>query len=137
MGHDKEDFMSEQPTFGFRTLKGYGSRLVRNITVSANGHTDTDDWHNYMVKEGTSGWKRGLSFERAYAYQAKSADGAAHHLYRMVVSRQKGLAIECVVYGRTSREVWINAYHALREKGLMPTDAYKAMLESKGVLDVD
>ena len=35
-----------------------------------------------MVKEGTSGWKKGLSFERAYAYQPRGRTSDAHHLIR-------------------------------------------------------
>jgi hypothetical protein len=39
------------PTFGFRTFKGQGSRLLR----------DTDnDWVNIQAREGTAGWKKGL-----------------------------------------------------------------------------
>jgi hypothetical protein len=129
------DMSEHNATFGFRTLKGFGSRLVRNITESPGGGHDADDWVNYMVKEGTSGWKKGLSFERAYAYQSKDADGNAHHLYRMLVTRQKGLEIVCIVFGRTSRAAWVAAYAMLHEKGLMPTDAYEAMLVSKGVID--
>lgn len=128
--------MSDHPTFGFRTLKGHGSRLVRNITVSANGHVDTDDWVNYMVKEGTSGWKKGLSFERAYAYQKKDANGHAHHLYRLLVTRQQGLQVVCIAFGRTSRDAWVNAYRMLHEQGVMPTEAFESMLVSKGEIEV-
>lgn len=48
------------PTYGFRTFKGQGSRLLR----------DTDnDWVNVQAREGTAGWKKGLLFIRLYAYQ--------------------------------------------------------------------
>jgi hypothetical protein len=89
-----------------------------------------------MVKEGTSGWKKGLSFERAYAYQSKDANGDAHHLYRILVTRQKGLEIVCSAFGRTSKDAWVNAYRMLHEKGVMPTEAYHSMLGSKGAIDV-
>ncbi len=117
--------MSNQPTFGFRTLKGSGARLVRSVSVNSAGvKKDVDDWVNYMVKEGASGWKKGLSFERAYAYQPRTASSDAHHLYRMIVTRQKGLDVLCVAFGRTSEKAWENAYTALFEKGVMPEDAY-------------
>jgi hypothetical protein len=116
--------MSAHATFGFRTLKGHGSRLVRSITKTASGSVEADDWHNYMVKEGTSGWKKGLSFERAYAYQEKRATTNAHHLYRMIVTRQRGLDVLCLAFGRTSDEAWANAYEMLNRKGVMPDDAY-------------
>ena len=80
------------------------------------------------MKEGTSGWKNGLSFERAYAYEPARGEQNADHLYRMIVTRQKDLAVECAVYGRTDRTVWMNAYTALHEKGIMPTDAYDAAM---------
>jgi len=112
------------PTFGFRTLKGFGSRLVRSISVNASGKEEvSDDWHNYMVKEGTSGWKKGLSFERAYAYQPASGVQEAHHLYRIIVTRQKGLDVLAIVYGRNNESVWHNTREILKEKGIMPRDA--------------
>jgi hypothetical protein len=130
MGHDKKGqiMSNEHPSFGFRTLKGFGSRLVRGITVDANGKNDADDWHNYMVKEGTSGWKKGLSFERAYAYQPRSKTSEAHHLYRMIVTRQQSLDVLCIAFGRTSDVAWRNAYTMLHEKGVMPDDAYEAAI---------
>ena len=127
--------MSEHPTFGFHTLKGFGSRLVRSVTESPNGGHETDDWLNYQVKEGVSGWKKGLSFERTYAYQQQDVNGNAHHLYRMTVTRQKGLAIECVVYGRTNQDVWDAAYAELHKKGVMPTEAYYDFIASKSSID--
>lgn len=123
--------MSTNATFGFRTLKGFGSRLVRGISVGPTGAQEADDWHNYMVKEGMSGWKKNLSFERAYAYQAASKTTKAHHLYRLIVTRQHGLELVCVVYGRTSDQAWINAYTALHTKGVMPDDAYDALIEAQ------
>lgn len=123
--------MSTNATFGFRTLKGFGSRLVRGTSVGPTGAEEADDWHNYMVKEGTSGWKKNLSFERAYAYQPATKRTNAHHLYRMIVTRQIGLELVCVVYGRTSHEAWINAYKALHIKGVMPDDAYDALMEAQ------
>jgi hypothetical protein len=39
------------PTFGFRTFKGFGSRLLRD---------EDNDWVNVQVREGTTGWKKGL-----------------------------------------------------------------------------
>jgi hypothetical protein len=95
--------------------------------VRAGGEgVKTDDWHNYQVKEGTSGWKDGLSFERAYAYQPARAGVAGHHLYRMIVTRQAGLDIVAVAYGRTGDSVWNQAYEELHRKGLMPDEAYEA-----------
>jgi hypothetical protein len=88
-----------------------------------------------MVKEGTSGWKKGLSLERAYACKEKSVDGKGHHLYRMIVTRQKGLEIVCSAYGRTSHRAWVNAYTALHEKGLMPTAAYDALMATESSVD--
>lgn len=114
--------MSTNATFGFHTLKGLGTRLVR----AGGDGAKTDDWHNYQVKEGTSGWKNGLTFERAYAYQRGRLDAPAHHLYRMIVTRQAGLDIVAVAYGRTSDAVWNQSYEELYRKGLMPEDAYAA-----------
>jgi hypothetical protein len=115
-------------TFGFHTLKGIGSRLVRGKTDSG-----IDDWHNYMVKEGESGWKNGLSFERAYCYQKAdiTSKGKGHHLYRMIVTRQQNLDVLCVVYGRNNLTVWAKAYEALFEKGIMPAEAYKDFLDNQ------
>jgi hypothetical protein len=133
----RKDFMSEHGTGGFHTLKGFGSRLVRSVIESPNGGHETDDWLNYQVKEGVTGWKKGLSFERTYAYQQKDVAGGAHHLYRMIVTRQKGLAIECVVYGRTNQDVWNAAYAELHKKGVMPTDAYTDFLASQEPIEVE
>jgi hypothetical protein len=123
--------MSANATFGFRTLKGFGSRLVRSVSTSPSGTQESDDWHNYMVKEGLSGWKRGLSFERAYAYQERSTTANAHHLYRMTVTRQRGLDVLCIAFGRTSDEAWANAYEMLNRKGVMPDDAYAAFVNGQ------
>jgi hypothetical protein len=122
--------MPDLPHSDSRTLKGFGARLVRNVTESANGAKDPDDWHNYLVVEGTSGWARGLSFERGYAYQPRSETSEAHHLYRLLVTRQRGLDVLCVVYGRTSKKAWTNAFTALYQKGVMPADAYTVSMQS-------
>lgn len=110
------------PTYGFRTLKGHGSRLVRGLSDRG----EPDDWHNYLVREGTSGWKKGLSFERAYAYQDRTPTSNAHHLYRVIVTRQQGLDVLCIAFGRTSDEARANAYEMLHRKGVMPDAAYEA-----------
>jgi hypothetical protein len=81
-----------------------------------------------MVKEGVGGWTKCLSFERAYAYHSKTGTSEAHRLYRMTVTRQKGLDILAVAYGRTSDEEWETAYAALHTKGIMPGSAYDAFV---------
>lgn len=105
--------MPDNFTFGFRVLKGVGARLVRDGTLSGK----VDGSVNVKVKEGVSGWRRGLLFERTYAYQ--QVDG---HLYRLVVTRLRGLDILAVAYGRTNDEVWDAAYEQLRVKGELPDE---------------
>jgi hypothetical protein len=122
---------------GFRTLKGFGSRLVRNVTTNAQGQHETDDWVNYMVDEGTGDWKKGLSFERAYAYQPRSKTSEAHHLYRIIVTRQVGLDVICTAHGRNSNKAWMNAYTELHEKGVMPDAAYEIAKASSNPATAD
>jgi hypothetical protein len=98
------------PTFGFRTFKGQGSRLLR----------DTDnDWVNIQAREGTAGWKKGLLFTRHYAYQEKGINGA-QHLYRYECLRLTGLDTVATAYGKTNDEARGRLYDALRQKGVMP-----------------
>jgi hypothetical protein len=99
------------PTFGFRTFKGFGSRLLRD---------EDNDWVNIQAREGTSGWKQGLLFLRTYAYQEKTPAGGAQHLYRYECVRLKGLDLLSVAYGRTNDEARDNLYADLKRKGVMP-----------------
>lgn len=101
------------PTFGFRTFKGRGSRLLRD---------EDNDWVNVQVREGTSGWKKGLLFTRHYAYQEKGANGA-QHLYRYECLRLKRLDSIATAFGRTNDEARSALYDDLKRKGIMPTDA--------------
>jgi len=103
------------PTFGFRTYKGQGSRLLRDVP--------DNDWGNLQAKEGTSGWKDGLLFTRTYAYQEASATRSAGHLYRVEATRLSGLDRIAEAHGRTSKEAWSALYDDLRRKGVMPADA--------------
>jgi hypothetical protein len=98
------------PTFGFRTFKGQGSRLLR----------DTDnDWVNIQAREGTAGWKKGLLFTRHYAYQEKGINGA-QHLYRYECLRLIGLDTVATAYGKTNDEARSRLYDVLKQKGVMP-----------------
>lgn len=99
------------PTFGFRTFKGFGSRLLRD---------KDNDWVNIQAREGTSGWKRGLLFVRVYSYQEKTAAGRAQHLYRYECLRLSGLDQLAVAFGRTFDEARDNLYEDLKRKGVMP-----------------
>jgi hypothetical protein len=99
------------PTFGFRTLKGRGSRLVRS---------EDDDWINIQSREGMSGWKKGLLFTRHYAYQQAGQNGA-QHLYRYECIRLNGLDSVAVAFGKTNDEARDNLYEDLKRKGVMPT----------------
>ena len=101
------------PTFGFRTYKGKGSRLLRG---------EDNDWVNVQTREGTSGWKQGLLFTRHYAYQEKGANGA-QHLYRYECIRLKGLDSIATAFGKTNDEARDNLYDDLKRKGVMPVDA--------------
>lgn len=101
------------PTFGFRTFKGRGSRLLRD---------EDNDWVNVQVREGTSGWKKGLLFTRHYSYQETGADGA-HHLYRYECMRLKGMDSLATAFGRRSDEARENLYADLKRKGVMPSEA--------------
>ena len=101
------------PTFGFRTLKGFGSRLLRD---------KDNDWLNIQAREGTSGWKNGLLFLRAYAYQEKTPAGGAQHLYRYQCLRLRGLDEVAVAFGRTNDDARNNLYDDLKRKGVMPVD---------------
>lgn len=103
----------KHPTYGFRTFKGSGSRLLRS---------EGDDWVNVQAKEGTSGWKDGLLFQRTYAYQKGGANGA-QHLYRLEAIRLEGLETVATGYGKTSDEAWQFCYEQLKRKGVMPSSA--------------
>jgi hypothetical protein len=107
--------MTKHPTFGFRTFKGKGSRLLRDLP--------DDDWVNVQAKEGLSGWKDGLLFTRTYAYQNATDGRKAQHLYRVEVTRLQGLDRIADGYGRTSDEAWRALYAVLKQKGVMPEDA--------------
>src|SRR4051794_15569230 len=98
------------PTHGFRTFKGRGSRLLR---------TEDDDWVNVLAREGTSGWKDGLLFTRHYAYQHSGRNGA-QHLYRYECLRLKGLDSVALAFGRTDDEARSNLYEDLKRQGVMP-----------------
>lgn len=99
------------PTFGFRTLKGFGSRLLRERD---------NDWLNVQAREGTSGWKNGLLFLRLYCYQDKTPAGNAQHLYRYECVRLKGLDLISMAFGKTNDEARDNLYADLKRKGVMP-----------------
>src|SRR4051794_22787125 len=100
------------PTYGFRTFKGQGSRLLRSLP--------DNDWVNIQAREGTSGWKEGLLFTRTYAYQDATTAKPAQHLYRMEATRLRGLERIAEAYGRTSKEARDELYEQLRKKGVMP-----------------
>jgi hypothetical protein len=99
------------PTYGFRTYKGKGSRLLRDLP--------DNDWVNIQAREGTSGWKEGLLFTRTYAYQSGGPAGG-HHLYRWEATRLAGLDRIAEAYGRTSDEARRALYADLKRKGVMP-----------------
>jgi hypothetical protein len=101
------------PTKGFRTFKGRGSRLLRD---------EDDDWVNVQAREGTSGWKKGLLFTRHYAYQEKGMN-PAQHLYRYECIRLKGLDSVATAFGKTNDEARDNLYDDLKRKGVMPDSA--------------
>jgi hypothetical protein len=103
-----------QPTYGFRTFKGKGSRLLRDLP--------DNDWINLQAREGTSGWKKGILFTRTYAYQDADGERQAGHLYRMEATRLKGLERIAEAYGRTSEEARSELYAELRRKGVMPAE---------------
>ena len=99
------------PTYGFRTFKGVGSRLLR----------DTDnDWVNVQAREGTAGWKKGLLFVRLYAYQDAHGSTPARHLYRYECFRLRGLESVAVAHGPTNEEARASLYEDLKRKGVMP-----------------
>jgi hypothetical protein len=98
------------PTYGFRTLKGKGARLLRG---------EDDDWVNVLAREGLTGWKRGLLFTRHYAYQQQGTNGA-QHLYRYECLRLKGLDQVAVAYGKKDEEAREALYRDLKRKGVMP-----------------
>ena len=102
------------PTYGFRTFKGKGSRLLRDLP--------DNDWVNLQAREGTSGWKQGLLFTRTYAYQDAVGDRPAGHLYRMEATRLKGLERVAEAYGRSSEEARQALYMQLKRKGVMPAE---------------
>lgn len=102
------------PTYGFRTFKGEGSRLLRDVE---------DDWVNVQAKEGYSGWKEGILFLRSYAWQPARQGGAGHHLYRVEAIRLAGLDTVGVAHGRTAKDAWKHLYADLKRKGHMPPTA--------------
>jgi hypothetical protein len=99
------------PTYGFRTFKGFGSRLVRG---------EENDWVNIQAREGTAGWKKGLLFLRLYAYQDGRSGVAGRHLYRYECFRLRGLESVAVSHGRTNDQARESLYEDLRRKGVMP-----------------
>jgi hypothetical protein len=99
------------PTFGFRTFKGFGSRLLRD---------EGNDWVNIQAREGTSGWKKGLLFLRTYSYQEATPAGGAQHLYRYECLRLRGLDSVGSAFGRTNDDARNNLYEDLKRKGVMP-----------------
>ena len=101
------------PTYGFRTFKGQGSRLLRDLP--------DNDWVNIQAKEGTSGWKKGMLFTRHYSYLSDGINGA-QHLYRVEATRLDGLDRVAEAHGKTSREAWHSLYADLKRKGVMPTE---------------
>jgi hypothetical protein len=103
------------PTYGFRTYKGQGSRLLRDLP--------DNDWVNLQAREGTSGWKKGLLFTRTYAYQEPREGQPGHHLYRYEVCRMRGLERVAEAYGRTFKEAREALYADLKRKGVMPDTA--------------
>jgi len=100
------------PTYGFRTYKGKGSRLLPTLEEGDKRYA------NVQARDGYSGWKDGLMFIRAYAYQ-DGGDGSGH-LYRVEAIRMRGLDSLAVGYGRTNGEAWSALYAALKTKGIMP-----------------
>jgi hypothetical protein len=101
------------PTYGFRTLKGKGSRLLRDLP--------DNDWINIQAREGTSGWKDGILFTRTYAYQNSGVNGP-QHLYRWEATRLDGLDHIAEAHGKTSDEARLALYADLKRKGLMPRE---------------
>ena len=99
------------PTYGFRTFKGIGSRLVRG---------EENDWVNVQAREGMDGWKKGLLFLRLYAYQDGRKGVPGRHLYRYECVRLEGLEPVAVAHGRTNDEARASLYEDLRRKGVMP-----------------
>lgn len=98
------------PTYGFRTLKGKGARLLRG---------PEDDWVNVLAREGVTGWKKGLLFTRHYSYLKQGANGA-QHLYRYECTRLDGLEQVAIAYGRKDEEAREALYRDLKRKGVMP-----------------
>jgi hypothetical protein len=107
------------PSKGYKTLKGKGSRLVRE--VYDNG--DADDWVNVQGKEGVEDWKKGLLFLRSYAYQPPESGEPGFHLYRVEAQRMRGLVHIANGYGTAKDAAWDDLFLTLKRLGVMPVGA--------------
>lgn len=105
-------------SFGFRTLKGIGSRLVI---------ANDDDSINKQTKLGVSGWKDGLIFDRTLAWQLPEDGQPGFYLYRVEAIARRGLASVATGHGRIADHAWLNCYRDLAEIGMMPRDLYEAV----------
>lgn len=90
------------PTFGWRTLKAAGEKAGSRLMPDGEDETRT-----FQVREGYSGWKKGLSFVRIW----REGQG-----YTMIVLNGED-DIVATATGKKNAQVWTNAFNALRNKG--------------------
>lgn len=108
--------MSQWPSNGYRLFKGKGSRLVREIYD--NG--DVDDWTNGQIREGLTGWKKGLIFTRHCVYS--DPGGKMQVLYRIQCDRKRTLDTVAQGFAEKYEDAWAALFDALKAKGVMPKD---------------
>jgi hypothetical protein len=83
---------------GWKTFKADGgSRLMRD---------GTDDSRHIQVREGTAGWKEGLTFVRLYRYR-KDAENKT--LYTLLCLDRND-SIIAIAKGNTDKAVWKAMY---------------------------
>jgi hypothetical protein len=97
------------PTMGWKTFKAHGgSRLMRE---------PDDDSRHVQVREGYSGWKKGLTFIRLWNYTPRSPSG----FYTIICLNQED-EIVATATGVRDSQVWTAIFANLRNKGYEMTE---------------
>lgn len=90
------------PTFGWRTWKAFGSRLMRD---------ENDDSASVQVRESYSGPTAGYIFVRIYR------ETEDHAGYTIIALNERN-DIAAVANGEKNARAWENVHAALRAKGV-------------------
>lgn len=92
---------------GWQTFKAHGgSRLMRE---------PGDESRHIQVREGLSGWKKGLTFVRLW--QSKSTGGESPSGFYTILCLDPNDSVVAMSTGRTDHDVWKAIYDDLDAKG--------------------